>query len=319
MQAMTDDTRTHIILAFMNFSFFEEELNESTINTYISGIKHFMKIYHKDHCIYFDHVLIVMMKKALVIYQRKRNELQASKRKLPFTLDMLYYLLDSNILNIDVISHRAVFTSMYLAFIMLLRISEYTSTNSNHCILTTDVKFWINNNTSYVHCSELDHITKEMISAVSITLRSAKNDQNAMGHVSTFSNSNLNNRGFNLALLLFIWCKHYAPKHEAPLFGNLSSNDINYYVKKAADGLNLPSTNVTTHSIRIGGATSLTAQNTPSHIIKKIGRWKGDSYQIYTQMSSEVFNQVEHTLTGNHALTSKHVIMSIPVTNNRKA
>ena len=39
--------------------------------------------------------------------------------------------------------------------------------------------------------------------------------------------------------------------------------------------------NITTHSIRIGAATSAARANIPDHIIQRLGRWKSDCYKTY--------------------------------------
>jgi hypothetical protein len=50
------------------------------------------------------------------------------------------------------------------------------------------------------------------------------------------------------------------------------------------DTLGYSSTSFGTHSLRIGGATTLALLGVPAHIIRTIGRWRSLSYQLYTRV-----------------------------------
>ena len=52
--------------------------------------------------------------------------------------------------------------------------------------------------------------------------------------------------------------------------------------------LNLNCNEFNLHSFRIGAATDLFARGISSDIIKILGRWKGDSHQVYTRPNREV-------------------------------
>lgn len=42
-----------------------------------------------------------------------------------------------------------------------------------------------------------------------------------------------------------------------------------------------------THSLRIGGATALFAAGADPHVIRTMGRWSSDLYQLYVRASFE--------------------------------
>lgn len=58
-------------------------------------------------------------------------------------------------------------------------------------------------------------------------------------------------------------------------------------VKELAAQCGLPAASFASHSLRIGGATSLALLGVPAHIIKFLGRWKSAAYQGYTRISEE--------------------------------
>lgn len=48
---------------------------------------------------------------------------------------------------------------------------------------------------------------------------------------------------------------------------------------------------VGTHSLRIGGATTLAVLGFPAHVIQAMGRWKSLSYQLYTRLPTSTFRR----------------------------
>ena len=50
------------------------------------------------------------------------------------------------------------------------------------------------------------------------------------------------------------------------------------------------------HSFRRGGASSLAACNTPRHLIKTLGRWKSESYQLYIELPEHAIAQAARSI-----------------------
>ena len=62
---------------------------------------------------------------------------------------------------------------------------------------------------------------------------------------------------------------------------------IQALIERAAKGLNLPSGDLGTHSLRFGGASALWAQYQDTAMVKRWGRWASDSFQTYVWEARE--------------------------------
>jgi len=49
---------------------------------------------------------------------------------------------------------------------------------------------------------------------------------------------------------------------------------------------------VGTHSLRLGGASTLAILGYPSHVIRNLGRWSSLTYQLYTRINAATFKEV---------------------------
>ena len=97
--------------------------------------------------------------------------------------------------------------------------------------------------------------------------------------------------------LRWIWENAPDKSFWAPLFQNGDGSPFTYVqlnasVKLLARTLHLDPDSFTTHSTRIGGATTLAILGFPAHIIKDIGRWKSLAYQLYPKVSGTQYREV---------------------------
>ena len=95
------------------------------------------------------------------------------------------------------------------------------------------------------------------------------------------------------------WVWENAPDKSpwSPLFQNddgspFSYNQLNTAVKLLASTLQLDPESFSTHSTRIGGATTLAILGFPAHVIKDMGRWKSLAYQLYPKVSGTQYREV---------------------------
>ena len=90
---------------------------------------------------------------------------------------------------------------------------------------------------------------------------------------------------------LWRWCgirKPSGPK--APLFvlqdgSYVTRGRLQRVIKSAVQGAGYDATHFNTHSMRKGGATSLSCANWPKETIQMLGRWSSDCYLKYLQMN----------------------------------
>ena len=65
--------------------------------------------------------------------------------------------------------------------------------------------------------------------------------------------------------------------------GALSQRHFNHLIKDLAQRVGIPVSRYSTHSFRIGAATTAAAAGIPDWKIKMLGRWLSDSYQTYVR------------------------------------
>lgn len=87
----------------------------------------------------------------------------------------------------------------------------------------------------------------------------------------------------------------------APLTYTALQTGLRALVKAAG----LDTTRYSTHSLRIGGATSLALLGTPPYVIKHMGRWTSASYQLYTRIDDSTLANTFQNLATESARAGK--------------
>jgi site-specific recombinase XerD len=87
----------------------------------------------------------------------------------------------------------------------------------------------------------------------------------------------------------------------APLFCHSSGamitvDELRDVVKAAMEAAGRDPARYGAHSLRIGGATAALAAGVPPQLIRLLGRWSSDVYQIYCRMSSQAAIQAGQQL-----------------------
>ena len=80
-----------------------------------------------------------------------------------------------------------------------------------------------------------------------------------------------------------------SPPKEGPLFVHLNGKAVTRYqfqavLKKAVAYLGWQTTGFSTHSFRIGAATTAAANGTPQAVIMRLGRWKSAAMGSYIRL-----------------------------------
>jgi hypothetical protein len=198
------------ISSFITFSYFQLTLQPSTINSYLSGIK--LHITNEGFDIsFFNSRIVSSTRHAILIHFRSQHPFSESAT-YPFTLDLIHYC-KTNILFQHLPKDIATLTAIQLAFSCLMRISEYIHTDSDHFLLSNDVFFLIikNNLDQHINCTDINSYHLDSISAVTITIRSSKNDPEGISNTSCFHKNVAQEDSFDLCTSMYEWCNLAKP------------------------------------------------------------------------------------------------------------
>ena len=149
----------------------------------------------------------------------------------------------------------------------------------------------------------------------SIHLATAKNDQFHDG--ADLLLPRLKNKKFCpvhwLAVLAHLQARHLPSNHNGWLLALTPDSPLamDYFrrrIKTILAFLGYNPDDYNTHSFRIGGATELFRRGVNPDVIKKLGRWKGDTYEMYTRPDAAACAQWAQVITSRPVLTELDAI-----------
>ena len=191
----------------------------------------------------------------------------ARRTRLPLTiwlaLDFLHFL------NLNLYDDLVFCTAVFVGICGLLRASEFVCKSPSQLVLTRSCVTWYD-----------DRFT--------ILLKRSKVDVFGTGCVIQFFRTN--SRGCPFVLLRLLWNRSPSKLPESALFQNSDGSPFSYStlhsrIKCFVSKLCLDPAFFGTHSLRIGGATTLAALGVPPYVIQTMGRWSSLTYQLYTRVT----------------------------------
>lgn len=221
---------------------------------------------------------------------RHTNPLIQNPPRLSSTLDLIAWLRRNNWKTVD---ERMTTLGITLGFHFLLRISEYTwSRDNTHCILCSDLVFILNDNKV---CARKDLVQLNgSIKKLIVYQPSTKTDQSGAGSLRMLQRTKPQES--QLLTDITNWLIESGTKPEEPLFSRykdgrhlkLTPHMVNDTLKKAGRALGLDPSRISSHSLRIGGASSLKQSGYQRVTIKELGLWseKSSLDLLYTQSIS---------------------------------
>lgn len=282
----------------MSFLFHEKRLQSDTICNYIAGVIHTFQCRGLD-ITPFTSTPVAMAKSGVTLLCRRRVA-QGERGTLPFTWDMI--LQYRQMFSTSVAQHHAIFTAMVLAYILLLRVSEYVVTPANHYLRSQDVQFCASDESIiFSH----DHMTlrarQASITHVIFVIRSAKNDKLGRQHRLCFRRSLVSDCDSCICSFAYDWAIRAQLQPESQFLSYQSqwcvtSSDINKAVKTVARFFRLNCRRFTSHSLRYGGASALAAGGIADSTIQNTGRWSSTAFLGYLRLSTEIMDRSLHVL-----------------------
>jgi len=290
-----------VIRAFMEHLQFSRNHSGPLINSYLSAVR--FNLLHSGVSVEFFAHPLVRAARAATEREWRSSHPQADSKTLPASVDFCTHLAECALKanNPHVFMERWSYAIMAkTAFTCLLRVSEYMVTPAGHHILAGATTFERRQCLapsgetviSFVSPAKVHSIPKHEITAVDYSVRSAKNDQPGVGHPFHMERVVASkNAAFDVVGDLYDWCCVTRPPDEAPLFSwSLGTKwpsvmKFNLALKDTARSLGLPHNRVSSHSLRIGGASALAAAGSSDRDIMILGRWKSLVFLNYVRSS----------------------------------
>lgn len=197
-----------------------------------------------------------------------------------------------------------VYTAEILAYTTLSRVSEYLETGERgaHTLKTTDVLFELQNG-SIIPAHQTSSTKFASVAGCLINIKSAKNDPTGRGHRYYFQTSNPKDETqYCITWTLWRYAETAKPSPDKPFFHvptlqwTLKPRYLNKKLKEMAYEYGLDPTRVSSHSLRIAGATAMAAAGMHEYEIKQMGGWKSDVFLDYARSSTEAFARARVTL-----------------------
>jgi hypothetical protein len=280
---LTAKVRT--VCAFVSYLHHLQSLRASTMSGTLSGVKHAFRSALQD-LDFFDTPHVKAVKHAAVRIDQKAG-LSKTHRKLPFTLDMIQFLLGFT--KLSNIRYHMYAVAIQLSYFGLYRSSEIIHDanaefhNEEHALRTSDVVFFIGKQRTPVNYSDIKSVAFNTIDSMKLTLRSAKNDQARRGKKTFFTAEDFGPGTINMVRVMYDWAIRSAVQHGGilmsywdPVSGNISNltyYNLNNTIKKVAREMGYDQSKYAAHSPRVGGASTLRACNTPDPFIQMMGHW----------------------------------------------
>ena len=275
IEGNTAETIEHL-RGFIGYQGVVRGLKHTTIAGHLSAVRsHHLALGYHDPT---SHARVRGMLKGL-----KRMQ-GAMESKRPVTKEMLLHIRSN--LDLESTNHIYLWAALLTGYMFLLRASEYLGEaveiwDEAKVLRRRDVRW--KRKGRYVE----DFTVAE---EVQITIRASKTDQYKEG-----ARRSLTVSGRTLCVVQALQALYKATPRmvdSAPLFssqgcGMITRGFISEVLKSAAKDLGYPTTGLSSHSLRGGGATALWNAGRSAEEICYLGRWKSDSWKIYTHMTAQ--------------------------------
>ena len=207
-------------------------------------------------------------------------------QKLPITFDLLCQLYV--FINFSDIDNIVYWSAMTLAHFLLLRAGEFVVTDPSQTILSiNDIEI---------------KLTKDNQEYIALNIRKSKTDQ--ANHGIRLYTGHTNHKVCAVcAMKANLRVQHqHSTATTSPLFRlstgvAMSRIDLKNFLSALLRLINIPCDRYSTHSFRIGGATSAAVAGLKDYEIKMLGRWTSDCYKRYIRSPISMFLHISQQIS----------------------
>ncbi|XP_039541789.1 mucin-5AC-like [Pimephales promelas] len=271
------------ITSFISYLNSIKGLQVGSIKGYLSGIQFFHKLMYGGPSVEINN-----SQTSLLIKGIQRSQPTRPDARQPITLDILTKCIQVLRSGYQPLSSARTLDAMFiLAFFGFLRCSEIAITSK------FDPKI-------HPTISDLSVIDGETISYL---IKQSKTDQTKKGHFIYIFNLASQIQPYQSILAYLQWRSPQAKSPLEPLFLDESKKPVTRFwfqkhLKSVLQQSGIPAKNFSSHSFRIGAATSAAQKGLSQQQIQALGRWSSDAFQSYIRTNRFHIKKAHQTLIG---------------------
>ena len=273
-------TNQQTLIVFATF-LHKANTSHQSINQHLAAVKYYTQVHGFD----LDIPSFSRLYRLLRGIKRSQGTTYKKPPRIPITPPLLT-TLGRNLWNSSILFNNKVmlWAAMLTAFYGFLRVSEYTSTH---------VKSYDPLITLCFH-----DVTVISPHIINIRIKASKTDPFRLGVNIKLVRNNSHLCPFN-ALVYFL---NHHPTRQGPLF---TWQDGRYltrsHLASVLSKIKPPHlTSMSSHSFRIGAASTAAAAGLPRWLIQSLGRWTSNCYRDYIRIPQDTLVKVSHSLSTQH-------------------
>lgn len=245
----------------------------TSIKSYLFAIKHSCNVVGHSVAA-FDEPRLQLILRAV----KKQTHVKPRASRLPITVWILHRF--HQFLDLAEGSDAMLWAALCVGVYGLLRAGEFTVKGTSTSTLRRGDVQWLKTH-------------------VVIHLRESKSDIFRSGvDIKIFANNLLS---CPYQALKTAWTRSPVTSPSAPLFQYPTGRPLDYHflqraLKVLTKRIGFDDARYSSHSLRIGGATTLAVLGFPAHVIRTLGRWRSLSYQLYTRVDDATFAKASQAM-----------------------
>ena len=320
--------------SFLTYCIHNLQLKPSVANNYLTGGLHYIgKGLNVDiRAIQTSETVRETRKSLRIEYEQKHAKSGDQDKRIPFTADCIVHSRSTVFNDPSDPVHLAINLTFEIQLITLARVCQlllHPYDEANHHMLAKEVRFTIckineaETQPFIIIASDAHKYNQEqyIISQIMFTHGSGKTDQAGSGINYAFDRINkTDGAAFDIVSDAWEWATLAKPRPDDPFMSYrsewcLTYDQYNNATKKVMKSLGFNEKTlqrVSTHSIRIGGASMLSAAGVPDNIIMKMGNWKSLVFLSYIRLTQGTFNLCFRTLCNSNIIITLDVARLIP-------
>ncbi|XP_073800756.1 uncharacterized protein [Danio rerio] len=273
------------ITSFIAHLHLTKNLQASSIRSYLSGIQFFHKLIHGS-----PSEAISNFQTSLLIKGIQKSHPSSPDTRQPITLNILskcIHTLRKGYISIH--TARTLDAMFTLAFFGFLRCSELTITSNF-------------NPTIHPTLSDLTLLDEETLS---FFIKQSKTDQLRRGHPIYIFDIPSPTQPFQTLKAYMHYRRAQEPNRSAPLFTDDANRPVTrfwfqFHLKEILRISGFPPEPFSSHSFRIGAATTAAHNGLSQQQIQTLGRWSSNAYKSYIRLSQYHLREAQQILGSRH-------------------